>query len=283
MSLVIRAARRLRDEGLAATVRRSGRYVARKVRPSIEDPLFKHRRMLGDQLYERFAGVVQEGPLKGFHLAEQPKWCAADRGTMILGMYEARVLQKLVEFGGSNHSLIDIGAADGYFGIGCVFAGLYSRSICFELDSDMREILRRGAARNEVSSKVTIFGPANPSSLIQGIEGANLDLSRCTVLCDIEGAEFDLLDENILQYFRESKFIVELHESNVQNGEDKLTRLIERAERIFQVSLFDGGARNPLDCPILRDFRDNDRWLICSEGRDVYQRWMVLEPRAVPS
>lgn len=278
MSLASRAAQYLRDEGLSSTIRRTERYFRNRLIPEPVDPLFKHRKILGDQIYERFGGVVQEGALKGFRLSENPKWSAADRGTMILGLYEHRVLAKLVEFGGSNKTLIDIGAADGYFGVGCVAVGIYAQSICFELDAAMRGALQLTAKRNGVSDRLFISGAATQQSVCAEFERSGLDPAECVILCDIEGGEFDLLGDDILAKLSQASFVIELHDKAVENGDTKLDALIERAGKFFRTAIFDGGSRNPYDIPILRDFRDDDRWLLCSEGRNIYQTWLVLRP-----
>jgi predicted RNA methylase len=60
---------------------------------------------------------------------------------MLLGLYEASVMEQLKAFSAQASTLIDIGAADGYFGVGLVAAGVYTRSICFERDPVTRESL----------------------------------------------------------------------------------------------------------------------------------------------
>ena len=284
MSLATRAVSHLSEHGSRPTIGKAASALVRRLRKDPTDPLFAHRRMLGDRLFTQFGGTVQEGPLKGFRLSVQPKWCAADRGTMILGLYEAQVLQQLVEFGSPNRTLVDIGAADGYFGIGCVAAGLFPRSVCFEMDRQMRASLHDVAAANGVADRVTILGTADHETVPAALKELGLAPSDCVILCDIEGAEFDLLDADMLASLAGAHLIIELHEGNLDGGvpargDALVDQLVSAAQGCFTTRLLNGGDRNPYDHPVLRDWRDDDRWLLCSEGRNIYQRWLVLEPR----
>jgi hypothetical protein len=130
---------------------------------------------------------------------------------------------------------------------------------------------------NDVSDRVTVYGEAGPS-FINSIEQQGVNLSDAVVLCDIEGGEFELLNDEVLSALRECKLIIELHDEALEDGEIRRLRLAATAEKYFGIRFLDGGPRDPGSLHLLRDLPDDDRWLICSEGRTIRQQWMVLEP-----
>ncbi|WP_262273287.1 hypothetical protein [Microvirga yunnanensis] len=187
------------------------------------------------------------------------------------------MMEQLNAFSAHGSTLIDIGAADGYFGVGLVAAGVYTRSVCFERDPVTRESLLALARLNNVEDRITALGTADVNSIAE-LERAGVDLSDAVVLCDIEGGEFDIFSKELLGKLSKSRIIIELHNNMVENGDSLLQRLVSDAQTYFDISYIETGPRDPTSIPLLRDMADDDRWLLCSEGRGVYQNWMVLSP-----
>ena len=261
MGLQHRAQRYLKARGPAAFAAQIPRYLWRKAFDR-EDPLIHRRKMLGRQLHETFGGEVQQGVFKGLKLGPEPTWARADLGPMLLGTYEINVVEQLRRLSEGRSTLVDIGAADGYFGVGCVKAKLFERSVCFEADSITREALMETVLRNGVEDCVTIFGTAD-SALLDKLASANVDPGDAVFLIDIEGGEFTLLDDATLRSLANAPFVVELH-NEMLAGDDRLPALVAAAERYFDISYVENGPRDPNANPLLRGFVENDRWLLCS-------------------
>lgn len=278
MGLQHRAERYLKARGPLAFAAQIPRYLWRSAFGR-EDPLILRRKLLGRQLHQAFGGEVQEGALKGLKLGPEPTWARADLGPMLLGTYEVNVAETLSRLSAGRSTLVDVGAADGYFGVGCVKAGLFERSICFEADPITAEALMETVRRNGVEDRMTVFGAAD-ASFLDKLADAKVDPRDAVFLMDIEGGEFGLLNESILSALAGACFVIELH-NEMLAGEDPLPALVSRAESHFEVSYLENGPRDPNANPLLKSFVENDRWLLCSEGRPaVRQRWMVLEPKA---
>jgi hypothetical protein len=277
VSLQSRARRYLRARGGWATFGQTFRFVWRKVFDR-DDAITARRRMLGIKIYNQVGGVVQAGPLKGFRLGTDSTWGAADKGPMLLGFYETAVTAKLAEFSAEATVLVDIGAADGYFGVGAVASGLYERSVCFELDPVTREAMADVARLNQVEDRVVMLAAAD-ATMFSHLADADVDLAKTVVLCDIEGGEFTLFDDALLAKLSACRIIIELHERMTGDGDARLARLTASAERHFVISFLVGGPRDPGAVPLLQSLPEDDRWLLCSEGRSIYQQWMVLVPR----
>lgn len=175
---------------------------------------------------------------------------------------------------------MDLGAADGYYVIGCVHGGLFRDAYAFEMSDQGRAVIRDNVQLNGVADRVHIHGYADQSFDQQIPE---VCLSQAVMLIDIEGGEFDLLNDVMLQKLSQSILIVELHEFMVENGAKKLATLIERLEQIFSLTWLRAGSRDLSVFDTLARYNDTDRWLLCSEGRMQLQRWVVCKPLTLES
>jgi len=194
---------------------------------------------------------------------------------MLLGLYEQELLESLCSVPRRYTTFVDVGAADGYYGVGVLVAGLFVRSHCFEMSVQGREVIRETAAANGVLDRVTVSGRAE-HNFYEALDAAEFD--RTVVLLDIEGGEFDLLDANMLGRFHRSIIFIELHEQLVPNGEQRLQRLLHDASTFFRVTTLRTGKRDLSGFPEVQAVDDNDRWLLCSEGRPYLMSWLRLDP-----
>lgn len=238
----------------------------------------RRRKVLGLELYHRFDGEVQRGPLKGFRLSGDSTWAAPDLGPMLLGTYESNVVERLSTL--KAKTLIDVGAADGYFGVGLVKCGWFEESICFEMDPISRAALAQVAQSNEVSDRITVLGAAGPS-FVDVPEVHAVAKADAVFLLDIEGAEFDLLRPDVFPSMFPAHVIIELHD-DLSRGQNRRGELERAAADYFEVEYIHYGARNPMSDPLLAGYSEDDRWLLTSEGRMFEQAWMVLSPRSTP-
>lgn len=64
---------------------------------------------------------------------------------MLLGIYEEQLLPHIIAAAKDCDDLVDIGAADGFWGLGLLHAGLFRRGTLFEANSNAHAVLREGA------------------------------------------------------------------------------------------------------------------------------------------
>ena len=200
---------------------------------------------------------------------------------MLLGFYELEILDLIDRISKSKKfdTLIHIGAADGYYGVGVLINNLFQHSYCFETRELGQEIIRKNAEINGVSDRISIFGRAtNGFDKLLRKE----HLSRSVVLVDIEGGEFELLNKDVFRNFQQSIFIIEIH-GWIENADKKIIKLKEDAAAFFTITEMKTSARDLSKFDELRDYTDTDRWLLCSEGRPNLMSWYVLSPRNKPS
>jgi len=233
------------------------------------------RRNLSERIRLHYANTIAYGPFKGLKLVEDAHWGSADLGGMILGLYEQEILNDLSALGRKPRTFIDLGAADGYYGLGVLIGELFEKSYCFEITEKGREVIARNAALNTLQDRVTILGEAKPDFFKQV---AADDLADALLLIDIEGGEFDIVTADTFQAFATSTVIIEVHEW-YPDIQDKLTRLLQQAAATHTARRFSTGARDLSSFAELKVINDNERWLLCSEGRPYLMSWYRFDPR----
>lgn len=261
-----------RMQHLWASVVRVKRLLLR----SHTDSIIARKIVLSRQLNAVLHSTVRYGPFKGLVLTEDMRWGETDRASMLLGMYESEVLGVLQERLPDRDVFINVGAADGYYGIGVLVGGMFATSYCYEASDEGRRIIERNALRNGVADRLVIRGRASCDFLDAFSDEM---LSKAVLLMDIEGGEFDLLEPRQLERLRRTVVVVEMHEGFVDDGASKADVLRSLAEDLFDVTVLKTGARAPGDHEELARYCDADRWLIASEGRPYLMSWLRLNPR----
>jgi len=145
------------------------------------------RKRISRQIFEQNAATVQHGPFKGLKLGGDAHTSSGNLGAKTCGLYEQGVIARIMELGPFD-DVVNLGAADGYFSLGVLVAGVAKRSICFEMDEQGRAAIARNAQANGVADRVEIRGLADDSTGAILAE-VGFEAGRGLVICDIEGAE----------------------------------------------------------------------------------------------
>lgn len=249
---------------------------------SIEKAIVKQRRKrVSNQMYERYNGTVQYGAFKGLKLDGRSNVSRGPLGLKIFGLYEPSVLHEITKrpvFG----DLVNIGAADGYFSLGLLKAGIAKRSICFEMTEEGRDAIKRNAEMNGLTDRVVILGQAN-QDITEQLAAVNFESENSLVLCDIEGAEFSLFTPNFLNTLKDSTIIIEIHDK--VHGMDPIHRanLIDLHTPNFDVKLIIAEPADWSGIADLEQLTDNDRALVTSEGRKAIGEWLLATPKHLKS
>ena len=78
---------------------------------------------------------------------------------------------------------------------------------------------------------------------------------------------------------RNAVIFIERHDWAVVDGERKPARLLTDARELFDVTEIRTTSRDPSTLPELQVFSDNDREILCPEGRAGLMTWLRLDPR----
>lgn len=246
--------------------------------PSRKKTINKHRSDISDWLYKNLNGVVKYGPFSGLKLERIPWWGTTDQASMLLGIYEKEILESITSVPSTHKSFIDLGAADGYYGVGVLVNNLFDASYCFEISGIGQKTIRDNAIINNVTNRVEIFGIAS-DSFYKNLANKGVDISKCVLLCDIEGGEFELFNKKTLSALKGAVIIIEIHTQYFDDGDLKYKKLKNDAELFYTITELKTGSRNPSKFSELEALSDNDRWLICSEGREKVGTWLRLDPK----
>jgi hypothetical protein len=240
--------------------------------------LYLLRSELGKQVYSFFNGKIQDNVFKDCVLPEFSEWTGTqDLGSKLLGTYEQDILKFLNKTKGSYKYLIDIGAADGYYVVGSVFAGIVNRAYGFEINQKSRNIMIENAKINNVLNSVHIDSEATLTKInnILNEEGQNPGI----FIIDIEGEEFNLLTDSFLKACKNSTLIIEIHKWADVNK--KYEDIVKYSSNFFDISYFYNRTKTIPNLPFINKMNDNFKWLLCSEGRFEQMEWLVLTPKTL--
>ncbi|MCP5085898.1 MAG: hypothetical protein GY952_03705 [Rhodobacteraceae bacterium] len=232
------------------------------------------RKRVSRQVFEAFGGMVRYGPFAGLKLGGDANTSSGNLGAKVCGLYEQTLLNRLKELG-PFQDVVNFGAADGYFSIGLLIAGQAKRSICFEMTEQGQAAIARNAAENGVQDAVEIRGIADDKAGPQ-LRELGFDADGGLVLCDIEGAEFFVLSEIVLNDLKGAVLVVELHDRLLPEGlalrEALIARLPEGANHEVLIS----GPPDWRGIPEIETMSDYDRALVSTDGRKVLGEWLIV-------
>lgn len=236
----------------------------------------QRRKSLSNEIFSRHNGEVQLGAYKGLKLQGDSNVSRGPLGLKIFGLYETQVVNEITASAPFT-DLINLGAADGYMSLGPLFAGLCDRSICFEMTEEGRNAVQANAEMNGVAENVVIRGIADETLGAQ-LNEIGADLSKSVILCDIEGAEFDVLTEELLAALKNARIIVELHDRVMPGGLALREALIARIPEGNHARILKAEANTFNGIEELERMHDIDRSLVLSDGRKIIGEWLVIEP-----
>jgi len=181
--------------------------------------------------------------------------CIADSvcsslGPKILGTYEQKLHNAVLEMIASKpSSIVDVGAAEGYYAIGFARALPGCQATALEATLEGKQTLLQLAQRNGVSNRVDPCRFGTRNDLENFLASNPVD----GMIMDVEGAEEELLSGPIPALLKRTILLVELHDF----GSGKIREpLVERFHKTHIVEEIKAGERSPRDIssPLLRLF-----------------------------
>ncbi|MDA8733187.1 hypothetical protein N9M76_01020 [Gammaproteobacteria bacterium] len=232
---------------------------------------------LSNHIYNISKGKIMYGPLKGLILDKNfMSWSRVDLGSIILGFYEQEVLEELVMISNTRKVFIDVGAADGIFAVGLLGANIFDQSICFEIDDQAKRNILNLAKKNNLENKITIYDEASVSKM----QSMNLiSWDDVCLLVDIEGDEFDFITSEMIETIKGSSLIIEIHDQYTKNPNKSKSDLKQILIKEYDIKIITTSSRDLSQIDEIMHLHDNDRWLLCSEGRGWRMEWWVCEPK----
>ena len=244
----------------------------KKLELRIDKVVENKRIILSSKISKMYNNTVQQGPFKGMIINEDQFWGQGDRSSKILGLYEKEIQDLIVSIQkDKNYStFVDIGGADGFFAIGSLVNNLFEKCEVFEISKKGRISIQKNSKQNNVYDSIKIHDKASKRSLIK-IDNINNSL----ILCDIEGGEYELFDEKLINGIHPSDIIIEIH----KDKENSLVNFEKRFTKSYSLTKITQEPRSLKNFKELENINDNNRALIMSEGRSGIQEWWYLSPK----
>lgn len=221
--------------------------------------------------------TVASGPFAG--LKYIPKAHGSCLPPKLIGIYERELHPVFVALKTAPVDvLIDVGAAEGYYAVGMVMAGLAGQSVAFEADPNGAALLRDLAERNGATDRVTVKGWCRPADLQKELTAHAGQ--RVLLIVDVEGAEDDLLNPAEVTATRTAEILVELHDCFVPGVTD---RIRERYTPTHNITRFQQTPRSEADNPyrswLVRRLPARYRAEVVSEKRMGQMHWFWMQPK----
>jgi threonine dehydrogenase-like Zn-dependent dehydrogenase len=167
--------------------------------------------------------------------------------------------------------ILNIGCAEGYYAIGLARLMPSARVLAHDIDPNALDLCRKMAEMNGVADRISLGGR------VDGAAFAALAGQKVLVVCDIEGAEIDLLDPAAFPALRGFTLVVEAHdEPDAPPVSDELERRFAASHAVTRAT----SLRRPIDLPAeYFGLSEIDQLLLVWEGRGVPTPWLVMAPR----
>ena len=229
--------------------------------------------LIQNTLLQQHGTVVMNGPLRGLDfLPQSAEGCHIAK---LLGCYEQPLLPYIESAIQANYPLvINIGCAEGYYAVGMARQMASTRVLAFDLNPDAQRVCAELAAKNGVADRVTV------DALFKPADFASFAGQRALLICDIEGGERDLLNQEVAPALKGMDMIVESHECMVP-GITKL--LIDRFSATHDITLVeDHGQRQLPNTPAwFNSLSHLDQLLAVWEWRSGPTPWLVMKAKAM--
>jgi hypothetical protein len=156
-------------------------------------------------MLQRYAHTVADGPFAGMRYIDRST-CGALTPKLV-GTYERElrgVVDRVIHTGYDR--IVVVGSAEGYYAVGFARAMPHVRVDAYDIDERARRNLHELATLNGTLDRTTIRETCTHADFEQYRSESVL------VVCDIEGAELDLLDPEAAPSLRGYDVIVEIHD-----------------------------------------------------------------------
>lgn len=225
--------------------------------------------LLDNTLAARQGTAVLAGPFQGMDYPVRAAEGA--RAARQLGAYEASlepVIETIIARPYAN--VVDIGCAEGYYAVGLARRMRQARVLARDINPAAQDLCRALALANGVADRVEVGG------LWSHADFALCEASRTVVICDIEGAEAELLDPAAAPGLARADLLVEVHEGMRPGLLQTLTRRFQPTHRVTRLDRALRPDRLPAWTEALSDL---DRLLLLWEWRTSATPWLWLEAK----
>ncbi len=227
--------------------------------------------LLQETWLQREGNRVKFGPFAGMQLG--PRSGEGCHLAKLMGVYEQPLWTVIMAAISRQYSsIINVGAAEGYYAIGMALQMPEGRILAYEGNPVARAVLEELVTLNEVGHRVDCRGMFRTEDL------AACDGQPVLVICDIEGGEFDLFSELSIKFLRNADLIIETHDVG---GRGLTAELARRFSETHDATLVSDNGMRTFEAPAwFQQLSHLDQLLATWEWRSSPTPWLVLKPKA---
>jgi predicted O-methyltransferase YrrM len=214
--------------------------------------------------------VVASGPFQGMQfLRRSAEGCHAPK---LLGCYEREihaVIEQIVRI--PYAAVLNVGCAEGYYAVGLARLMPQTKVYAHDTDERARSSCRELAEQNGVAERVCVGGTVGHEAI------AAFAGQKTLLICDIEGAERELLEPAVCPALRDMDLLVESHDCFIPGLSDLLASRFRVSHSVEKISQSLADRQLPDQCA---RWGDLDRLLAIWEWRTGPTPWLWMQARA---
>jgi len=221
-------------------------------------------------------GVVRHGPFAGLKYPELTS-IGSPLYPKLLGSYEAEIHQWIEEVCAADYSeIIDIGCAEGYYAVGLALRISQAVVYAYDASEEARLLCAKFGAANQVAHRLSVRGFFTADEL----EGIGIR-RRGLIICDCEGGESHIFDEQTSHRFADWDLLIETHDFIDITISTRIAKLFERSHELRMLTSIDDIQKaKTYNYPELVPYDLLTRRAIVAECRPTIMEWMFLTSRS---
>ncbi|MEZ6138005.1 MAG: methyltransferase [Pirellulaceae bacterium] len=218
---------------------------------------------------------VQNGPFQGMQYPASESVCSAVF-PKLLGSYEREIQPAVEKFcNGHYQTIVDIGCAEGYYAVGMALRNPHANVHAFDIDQRARRLCQAMAALNQVGNRVQVLATCDSIQLRELSK-----TGRMLVICDCEGFELELFDDETVDAMRGHDLLIELHDGVDPAISGTLSQRYQASHHLQLVSSVDDIRKGQTyDFDQLQDYSLRERIRLLAERRSYVMQWLICFSR----
>jgi len=223
----------------------------------------------------RLRGRICSGPFRTVRISEREIF--GGKTAKLLGTYELELQASLERIERLRPSVaLNVGGAGGYYAVGMAAAWGVETVIVFELTAEGRELIAANADLNCIGDHLDINGVCTAKDLAEILKNEAVQL----LIMDIEGAELDILEPEVLRELENCVVIVESHDFCRSGCIDELCG---RFQGTHVIEIVTSKKRIARDFPYASFMPAFLKKRLMDEGRPDSMQWLVGYPKSAIS
>jgi len=220
----------------------------------------------------RLQGRIYSGPFRTVRFSKPEVF--GGKTAKLLGTYELELHATLERIERLQPSVVlNVGGAEGYYAVGLAAAWGVARVIVYELTAEGRELIVANASLNDIGGHLDIRGVCTAKELAETLKNVAVQL----LIMDIEGAELDVLEPEVLCGLKNCVVIIESHDFCRPGCIDELCT---RFQGTHTIEIVTSKKRVALNFPYASHMPAFLKKWLMNEERPGPMQWLVGYPRA---